>query len=114
MAECVNPLKKEAGLPQEKCDKTEEGLANMKDSVDMFDSSGEEQDLSLSSNGINLGCSGVPFSSLSRLNPHGSATPAPPPVPGPCHTVAIKLPLQVNLMRFKISSLTLTVPSRRL
>jgi len=64
----------------------------------MFDTSGEDQDLPSSSNGtVNgtfSGWSGVPFASLPRLHPHGSATPAPPPVPGPCHTVAVKLPLK--------------------
>ena len=92
---CEPPLKRSRTASVGKCDKTEEGVANMKDSVDMFDSSGEEQDLSLGSNEISLGFSGVPFSSLSRLNPHGSATPPPPPEPGPSHTVAVKLPLQV-------------------
>ena len=84
---------------------------DMKDSVDMFDSSGEDQDLPISSDGSSLGWFGVPFSSLPRLNPHGSATPAPPPVPGPCHTVAIKLPLKVNLLWLKIRSLKLPVRS---
>lgn len=87
----------------------------MKDSADMFDTSGEDQDLPSSSNGtVNgtfSGWSGVPFASLPRLHPHGSATPAPPPVPGPCHTVAVKLPLKVNGMQFRIGSTT--VPSQR-
>jgi len=68
----------------------------MKDSFDMFDSSGEDQSQNLASSCTvsENGWSGVPFSSLPRLHPHGSATPAPPPVPGPSHTVAVKLPLQ--------------------
>ena len=72
----------------------------MKDSQDMFDTSGDSQDQQSSL--VNEDClawSGVPFSSLPRLHPHGSATPAPPPVPGPFHTVAVKLPLQVNVKR---------------
>ena len=78
----------------------------MKDSQDMFNTSGDSQDQQSSL--VNEDClawSGVPFSSLPRLHPHGSATPAPPPVPGPFHTVAVKLPLQVNVKRkFSINS----------
>ena len=75
---------------------------NMKNSMDMFDSSGEDESRNvatsciMSENGVHPGWSGVPLTSLPRLPPHGSAPPAPPPVPGSCHTVAVKLPLQVN------------------
>ena len=113
---CELPLKRSRTASVGTCERAEEVTANMKDSVDMFDTSGEDQDLPSSSNGsvngIFLGWSGVPFASLPRLHPHGSATPAPPPVPGPCHTVAVKLPLKVNAMQFRIGSLTLPVPSQ--
>jgi len=95
---CEPPFKRSRTASVGTCDKAKEDPANMKDSVDMFDTSGDDQDLPSSSNGalngICLGWSGVPFASLPRLHPHGSATPAPPPVPGPCHTVAVKLPLK--------------------
>ena len=108
---CEPPFKRSRTASVGTCDKAKEDPANMKDSVDMFDTSGDDQDLPSSSNGalngICLGWSGVPFASLPRLHPHGSATPAPPPVPGPCHTVAVKLPLKVNDIQLKINGLTL-------
>ena len=96
---CEPLLKRSRTASVRTCDKTEEGF-DMKDSQDMFDTSGDSQDQQSSL--VNEDClawSGVPFSSLPRLHPHGSATPAPPPVPGPFHTVAVKLPLQVNVKR---------------
>ena len=96
---CEPPLKRSRTASVGTCDKAEEGSANMKDSADMFDTSGEDQDLPSSCNGIFSDWSGVPFASLPRLHPHGSATPAPPPVPGPRHTVAVELPLKVNAVQ---------------
>ena len=92
---CEPPLKRSRTASIGACDTAE----NMKDSFDMFDSSGEDQSQNLASSCTvsENGWSGVPFSSLPRLHPHGSATPAPPPVPGPSHTAAVKLPLQVKI-----------------
>ena len=70
-----------------------EGVA-LADSADMFDSQGEDNGQELDSNNAK-NWSGVPLASLPRLQPHGSSPPPPPPVPGPSHTVAVKLPLQV-------------------
>ena len=83
----------------------------------MFDSSGEDESRNvatsciMSENGVHPGWSGVPLTSLPRLPPHGSAPPAPPPVPGSCHTVAVKLPLQVNTCLSYIPKNGLDMPS---
>ena len=67
---CEPPFKRSRTASVGTCDKAKEDPANMKDSVDMFDTSGDDQDLPSSSNGalngICLGWSGVLFASLPR------------------------------------------------